>query len=373
MLKVCSQSIFLYNDKVYKQVDGVAMGSPLAPLLSNWFVSKIENNILKQDIECKPIIYKRYVDDVFALFQSIEHRDQFFSMLNSAHPNLKFTMETSTSSLPFLDAAMSIKNGRFNTEIYRKTTNTGVVMNYQCMAPSRWKSSLVRCFLTRAYRISSKYEFFIEEIERIKKILMNNAYPRGVITKLIDRFISDHKINRLSFRGTTIDNRERPSHDKKIFFTIPYLGKPSLKFQTKMKHYFNVYGLETMASYSTTKVSEYFSLKSRSPHLFKANIVYKFTCLCDTSISYIGESKRQLFERIAEHRNGKNSAIFEHIYSCTPCQNTTNIAEQFEILKQCTTKTILSTEAILISKFKPYLNKQLGPSNGMLTSLAIYK
>ncbi|MEL6805942.1 MAG: hypothetical protein AAFO91_19435, partial [Bacteroidota bacterium] len=34
MLKVCSQSIFLFNEKVFKQIDGVAMGSPLAPLLA---------------------------------------------------------------------------------------------------------------------------------------------------------------------------------------------------------------------------------------------------------------------------------------------------------------------------------------------------
>ena len=35
ILNLCSQSVFLYNNKVYKQIDGVAMGSPLAPLLAN--------------------------------------------------------------------------------------------------------------------------------------------------------------------------------------------------------------------------------------------------------------------------------------------------------------------------------------------------
>ena len=79
MLKVCSQSIFVYDQKVYEQIDGVAMGSPLAPLLANWFVSRIENNILQQNIDCKPIIYKRYVDDVFALFHTKDQRDTFFS------------------------------------------------------------------------------------------------------------------------------------------------------------------------------------------------------------------------------------------------------------------------------------------------------
>jgi hypothetical protein len=373
MLKVCSQSIFLYDHKVYKQIDGVAMGSPLAPLLANWFVSKIENTILRQNIDYKPIIYRRYVDDVFALFQSTDQRDTFFSILNGAHPNLIFTMETSTTSLPFLDTAVSIANGKFNTEVYRKTTNTGVVMNFRCMAPSKWKVSLGKCFLTRAYRLSSSYKFFIAEVDRIKTILKNNAYPEDLIGRIVSEFISYNEINSSNFKTTPTEKRQKSSTDNHVYLTIPYLGKPSLRFQHRMKRNLQQYGLEVLSAYSTTKVGEYFNLKTPLSHMFKANIVYKFTCLEDPNISYIGETKRQLFERIWEHRNGKNSAIFDHLYSCTTCQNSPNIVDQFEILKHCTTKTILSAEAIMISKFQPSLNKQLGPSNGMLTSLKIYK
>ena len=108
--------------------------------------------------------------------------------------------------------------------------------------------------------------------------------------------------------------------------------------------------------------------------MFKSNVVYKFTCLVDPDTSYIGESKRQFFERITEHRNGKNnSAVFAHLYMCETCQKTPNITQQFEILQHCTAKTILSAEAILLSKFQLSLNKQLGPGNGMLTFLKIYK
>ena len=203
-------------------------------------------------------------------------------------------------------------------------------------------------------------------------MLLNNAFPSGVVAKLVDQFIADHSISPANFSNPPT-NQGSPSPNDKNFFTVPYLGRPSLKFQQNIRRNFQTYDLEITPSYSTTKVSEYFSLKSKSPRLFKTNIVYQFTCLGDPDISYIGESKRQLFERIAEHRNGKDSAVFDHIYSCTSCQNTNNIADQFEVLKQCTTRTILSTEVIMISKFRPVLNKQLGPSNGMLTSLALYK
>ncbi len=58
-LKLCSKGIFVYKDDVYKQKDGVAMGSPLALLLANWFVSKNENTIFNQDHTCKLVFYAR--------------------------------------------------------------------------------------------------------------------------------------------------------------------------------------------------------------------------------------------------------------------------------------------------------------------------
>ena len=41
LLRTCSQRYFIFNGKVYQQIDGLSMGSPLAPLLANWFVSKL--------------------------------------------------------------------------------------------------------------------------------------------------------------------------------------------------------------------------------------------------------------------------------------------------------------------------------------------
>ena len=111
MLETCSESIFLYRDKVYKQHDGLSMGSPLAPIMADWFVSKIENQIFKRNISCKPKFYRRYVDDIFAVFDSTADRDSFFQILNNEHPNLEYTMETD-KNLPFLEFIASTSHGK---------------------------------------------------------------------------------------------------------------------------------------------------------------------------------------------------------------------------------------------------------------------
>ena len=373
MLEICSKSIFLYKDQVYMQIDGVAMGSPLAPLLAEWFVTKIENTIFNSNIPSQPLFYRRYVDDTFAMFTSKAKSEHFFNVLNSAHPNLKFTMETSTTSLPFLDASISIKNGKFETRVYRKPTSTGVMIHYNSTAPFKWKRSLIKCLLLRAYRISSNIEIFNSEINIVKTSLMNNAYPKQLIDRITQDFITRHGIDDTTFKKSQANLPDKPSTTNKTYFTIPYLGKPSLRFQRKLKRNFQDSGLEVEIAYNTTKIGSYFGLKTRTPYLFKSNVVYKFTCTRDENITYIGESKRQLYQRIKDHcEKDKNSAIFGHLYECANCQDE-DIISRFEILKCGSSMNILSLEAILITKLRPSLNTQLGPQKGTLVSLTLYK
>ena len=72
------ESYFIFNGKVYQQVDGVAMGSPLGPILTNAFLAYFENNWLQNFSSAfEAHYYKQYVDDIFALFTSTEHSESF--------------------------------------------------------------------------------------------------------------------------------------------------------------------------------------------------------------------------------------------------------------------------------------------------------
>ena len=374
ILKLCSEGIFVYKDNVYKQVDGVAMGSPLAPLLANWFVCKVENNIFDQDNTCKPVFYKRYVDDIFAMFNKEEEIDRFHSVLNGAHCNLSFTKEMATNILPFLDTAVSVESQHFVTEVYRKPTNTGILMNYRSNAPWQWKKALIKCLLSRAYRVSSSFTSFNSEVKHISESLMRNSYPSHRINNVIKEFFAKHNIDATNFKRSSGELMlKEKSDDQEAFFKVPFVGAPSLKLQRQIRKELEPYGLYTRATFSTTKVGTYFNLKSRCSPLFSANVVYLYTCSCDKGVSYVGETRRQLYRRIAEHSKvGTKSAIFDHLIGCDACQND-NIAESFEILQRCNASNICSVEALYITKLRPSLNIQLGPSKGAAVSLALYK
>ena len=57
--------------KLYQQHDGVSMGSPLAPILANFFLAHIENKLLGKQLDFHPKLYSRYVDDIFATFRLV--------------------------------------------------------------------------------------------------------------------------------------------------------------------------------------------------------------------------------------------------------------------------------------------------------------
>ena len=63
------EPFFMFHNQYYKQIDGVAMGSPLGPGLLNTFMCSFENNWLRDcPNDFKNVFYRRYVEDMFSLF-----------------------------------------------------------------------------------------------------------------------------------------------------------------------------------------------------------------------------------------------------------------------------------------------------------------
>ena len=88
-----SKTHFIFNSKFYNQIDGVAMGSPLAPVLANIFMGFHESKWLNEYNLNKPKFYLRYVDDILAAFDNERDSLNFLDFLNNRHLNIKFTIE----------------------------------------------------------------------------------------------------------------------------------------------------------------------------------------------------------------------------------------------------------------------------------------
>ena len=102
-MELATKSVsFGFNDTMYRQVDGIFMGSPLGVIFANIFVGFYEKLLFDRFL--KPYIYLCYVDDTFACFCSCNETFSFFHCLNDLHRSLTFTMdEEKDNKLPFSD------------------------------------------------------------------------------------------------------------------------------------------------------------------------------------------------------------------------------------------------------------------------------
>ena len=212
--------------------------------------------------------------------------------------------------------------------------------------------------LSRAYTISSCWSNFSDEVDKLKTMFINNGYPRLVMDRCVNKFLTSKFVNQP-------DKVKHDTVEKSI--SLPYIGFPSILFARKIQAIFKkYYHIDIKIVFNTTKVKNYFSLKCRTPFCLKAKVVYQFNCLVDPNTSYIGKTKRHLAVRVKEHGK-KESAIKNHLSTCETCKLNYGL-DLFKIIDNgisdfdCKVK-----EAIHIKNSRPNLNRQLFASGAGYT------
>ena len=358
LLKLATQGMFIYKNILYQQVDGVTMGNCLGPTLANFFLAFLEvTKVFKMKKSFHPKFYARYVDDIYCVFSSRVQYLEFFGVLNSLHPNIEFTAEVGTNKLPFLDVEIELLDNQVNSWVYRKDTNTNVIMNFHDIAPKSWKMGLVYCFLNRAYNVCSSSSLFQKEVRLLQSVFLQNSYTVSFFKKVYDNFMK--KKNAVANSVT----EEVDEGQRRVIVKLPYFGKCSILFARNFCSLMEgTFDLKMRACYTSVKLQRFFPLKSPTPFQFQSNVVYRFDCVSNPRLFYIGQTARHLIERANEHLefSDKESAVAAHIKSCPSCQNTTLTVQNFSILKKCHTKFQTKIfEALYIQKLHPTLNVQL--------------
>ena len=187
LILLCTKNVhFTFNGETFTQVDGVAMGSPLAPILAGTFMVELEKNlirILKDHLFC----WRRYVDDTICFIKnrSIKH---VLSTHNNFHSSIKFTNETENGSkLSFLDVQLMRTGDNIETCVFRKPTNTDIYIHWNSFAPFEGKYSILKTLVYRAYIVCSDNQHLESERNYLRKVFHNfNSYPHRFITKVIN-------------------------------------------------------------------------------------------------------------------------------------------------------------------------------------------
>ena len=122
---------FSFQGRFYKQTEGVAMGSPISPIVANLFMEDLEVQAI-QTSSTLPVLWKRFVADTFTIIKK-EDRNSFLQHLNSIHQNIKFTCEEvmDDGSIPFLGILITAKeDDSLSTSVFRKPTHTDLYLQW---------------------------------------------------------------------------------------------------------------------------------------------------------------------------------------------------------------------------------------------------
>ena len=148
----CKTTTLQFDGKFYHQIDGMAMGSPLAPakadIFMNWLVETAATKSNHQ------FTVHRYVEVLFLTFDDPNHIDHVFSSFNSIHQKIKFTkVNEENNKLALLDVQITKNSDCIETSIFRNNTNLDIYTRWDSYVPNRCKQNLVWTLLLRGYSI----------------------------------------------------------------------------------------------------------------------------------------------------------------------------------------------------------------------------
>ena len=362
LLEFCTKHVhFSFENVMYKQSDGVAMGSPLGPVLAGIFMVDLETKVLPK-LRTSMTAWKRYVDDTIAYIKE-KDIDKVLKAINDHHDNIKFTYELeSDNELSFLDVKIRRFGNNIQTSVYRKPTNTDLYLHWNSFAPNTWKKGTLRTLILRAHTICSNEELFAAEIAHLKHVFHNiNGYPKGVISQIIREV--NEKFNQPQNCSVQPEADQLPAEpNKRQVLCLPYQGKKGENIMRSMNRTLNtIIGnqIETRVVYNSTKLSSFFSTKDKIAKEHQNNVVYKIECPNENcEESYTGETNRRIFERVKDHSGrDKNSTVFRHsVITGHKLVTMTDVKIIAKGFKGDEPREI--AEAFLIKEQKPSLNIQ---------------
>ena len=192
-LSLClKNNYFTFNNKVYKQKEGVGTGIKLAPPYACLAVGDYEKEIFKEDspqiIETIKF-WKRFIDDIFLLFKgSKELCDQLVEHLNNIMPGvIKLKCNYSQTSVDFLDLKIIIENGKLVTDLFVKPTNLQLYLDYRSNHPQPCKDAIVYCQALRVMERCSTIDLARPHLEQLRQRFLDRNYPEQVVTDQIKK------------------------------------------------------------------------------------------------------------------------------------------------------------------------------------------
>jgi len=310
---------FATEEQYYKQKSGCSMGSRLAPLVANIFISSLETSFIDSEIQKGNLIFcSRYVDD-YCFVSKISAKNRIFKNLNKFHPMIKMTCESmdENNRLPYLDTCISIHQNKYELFFYEKPNKSEILTNFKSsVTPLNQKISTLTGEIYRRYNTTTcKFALDIA-LKQLTERFLKNSYPLMLIKKKIK------EITDLNFEPL---KRDESDIVKKFYLSLDFTSERCYKIGLSLQKIFQKVSpkFRLIVSWRTIRLDRALGqFLKKVPEKYDMNdVIYKWTCPCKSS--YIGQTKRRAGIRWCEHVNSTQanradpSVISLHMSSCS--------------------------------------------------------
>ncbi|KAI5708321.1 hypothetical protein M8J77_020540 [Diaphorina citri] len=262
------------------------MGSPLSPLLSEFYMLQFEKEIhkLNPNLVNNIVYLHRYVDDILMLWKGSKRQlDLFLQNANKIYSNFTLELECGGKEINFLDLNISIHEGKHRFKIYRKPSYTDVIIPASSYHMYNHKMAFFRNMYNRVLEVSLERDDFMSELKTIRNIGENNGYSNYEMKKVFYNTLKN-KVEKLLY--TTRDAN-----------TKRYVGLPYVRsLEHPVNEIFRKYGYKP--AFQSKPLTSLFNRKDKVEDE-ECSGVYKLTCECGAE--YVGMTRRNIKTRTEEH------------------------------------------------------------------------
>ena len=314
---VLTNNYFMFDNIIYRQVHGLAMGNSVSAILAILHMDHLEKkalNILDNHVA----LYCRYVDDAFLLTRNRNEAEHVKSVFDTIDPHIKFEIEhpDHNNTLKLLDIEININSeGEQRTRFYKKSARKPIFVNFKSALPTRSKLCYIRNERKRIKERCSDPRDSKKYLSNFDSILRLNGYP--------DNFI--HKNKRPTRNSTNVNHPQETDNSSFSYFNIPFYNDT---VNSRIRKAFHNEGLKVRLSHKTYSLRAALCRKQPDNRIctkkgcnmdeglcFRRNVVYKILCN-KCSSAYIGSTIRELHQRVYEHFRSKESSVNKHMQAC---------------------------------------------------------
>lgn len=338
------------------------MGTCMAPSYANIFMGILETDIIEK-FPIKPYLWLRYIDDIFMIWTHGQQKlNEFIEHINSFHPTIKFTANSSVKQVPFLDVLVTMDDGILQTDLYSKPTDTFNYLHWKSCHPYHTKKSIPYSLAFRLVRICSTSDSLTRRLDELRKHLRSRGFPRSQIDAAFQKATSLSRHEAIKRKNKSKKNNDRIpfvlTYNPRLpnFATILHTFFPILQTSDRCKKAIPHVPLVSFrkppnirsklvrarvdSGHSTTKgfdpcrssrcktcnhsststnfTSEFNGKRFdilQSISCFSYNLIYLITCL-KCKKQYVGQTEQTLRQRMNSHRhtiiNNKDTPVARH-------------------------------------------------------------